>query len=335
MSGAPHKVLALNAREHAPLLAERTRALPVEIRHAEYHLPWSEVTARRAGVVRGSEVIDAPLRELLHEAEVAFAFTLPLGSADLAPRLRWVETPAAGYDQLNGTGVLERDVAVTTVGSVFGPIVAEHVFATLLALWRRLGEFRDAQRDRLWTPREVRELRGATMAIVGFGNIGKAVAQLARAFGMRVVAVRRRPQENAAEADRLLPPERLHEAFAEADVVVLAVTGSAETRGLIGSAELTALRPDACLINVARGFVVDEPALAEALAAGRIAGAALDVFGEEPLPPESRFWELPNVVVTPHVAVNVRDKFRRPIEHFADNLARFVNGEPLLDRVVR
>jgi HAD superfamily hydrolase (TIGR01509 family) len=326
-------VVVLNVAEHAAWIEEKTRGLPVSIRHASYELPWAVIAGRRAGFIGSSPPPGPELKEMLAGAEVLFAFALPLGTADLAPRLRWVETAAAGYDQLNGTGILEKDVAVTTVGSVFAPLVAEHVFALLFSLWRRLGEFHDAQREKEWKLRPVRELSGATMAIVGFGRIGSAVARAAKAFGMRVLATRRRIAEPSPGADRVYPREELRAMLAEADVVVLAVEGTPETAGMIGTAELAAMKCDACLVNVARGIVVDEKALIEALAERHIGGAALDVFVQEPLPPESPLWRLPNVVITPHAAVNLAEKFRRPLEHFADNLARYCAGEPLVDQV--
>jgi phosphoglycerate dehydrogenase-like enzyme len=328
-----HSVLVLNAAEHAAWLAEKTRGLPLVVRHATYRLPWTEIAARRAGITETSVPPDPELKELLAGAEIVFAFAPPLGAAELAPHLRWVETPAAGYDQLNGTGILEKDITVTTVGSVFAPAVAEHVFALLFALWRRLGEFHDAQREKSWTLREVRELRDATIAIVGLGRIGSAVARAAKAFGMRVLATRRRVEESNADVDRMFRREELRDMLARADAVVLAVEGTPETAGMIGAAEIACMKLDACLINVARGIVVDEEALVKALAERRIGGAALDVFVREPLPRESPLWRLPNVIITPHVAVNLPGKLRRPLEHFADNLARYCAGEPLLDRV--
>ena len=334
-----HRVVAFNAAAHAARLAELTRELPVEIRHAAFDVPWEEIAARRAGrIARGSEATPQ-LATALRDAEVVFGFALPFGLAAVAPALRWVETPATGFDQLNGTGVLERaELAVTTVGGLFAPWVAEHVFALLLGLWRQLDRFADAQERREWVGRgvELRELRDATMAIVGLGNIGQAVARAAAAFGMRVIGTRRRDTAPPPPGvERVYPRAALHAMLAEADVVVLAVAGTAETAGLIGAAELAGMRPDSVLINVARGIVVDEAALAEALRQGRIAGAGLDAFIEEPLPPESPLWSLPNVLVTPHIAVNVTTKLRRCVEHFADNLERYCRGDELADRVPR
>jgi len=330
------KVVALNVADHAARLAELTHGLDVTIAHQAFAVPWEEIAARRAG--RGHEGSPATpaVAAALADAEALLAFAPPLDSAALAPRLRWVETPATGFDQLNGTGLLEQPtVAVTTVGGLFAPWVAEHVFALLLGLWRRLDVFADAQRRGAWAGRgiELRELRGATMAIVGLGNIGRATARAAQAFGMRVIGTRRNHDEAVPHVDRVYPRRALHELLGAADVVVLAVAGAPDTVRLIGAAELAAMRRDACLINVSRGIVVDEAALATALRDGRIAGAGLDVFVDEPPPPSNPLWTAPNLLITPHIAVNVATKMQRCVEHFAENLARFRRGEPLLDRI--
>jgi phosphoglycerate dehydrogenase-like enzyme len=335
---AQRHVVALNLREHAERLAQLARGLPFAIRHVTFNMPWEEIAARRAGRIDGGSTATPEVAAALREAEVILGFGLPLDSAHLAAGLRWVETPATGFDQLNGTGVLERrDVAVTTVGGLFAPWVAEHAFALLFGLSRLLARFADAQRQAQWVGRgvEVRGLHGTTMAIVGLGNIGRAVARVAKAFGMRVVGTRRLADQVPPEVDRVYPRAALHAMLAEADVVVLAVAGTPDTVRMIGAPELAAMRPDALLINVARGIVVDEAALAEALARRQIAGAGLDVFVEEPLPANSPLWTLPNVVITPHIAVNVSAKLQRCVEHFADNLRRYAAGEELLDRVER
>lgn len=329
-------IVALNVGEHAARLAELTQGLDVEIAHHTLAVPWDEIAARRAGRLQGGTPATPELAAALAEAEALLAFAPPVDCAALAPRLHWVETPATGFDQLNGTGLLERPgVAVTTIGGLFAPWVAEHVFALLLGLWRRLDRFADAQRRAEWAGRgvELRALHGATMAIVGLGNIGRATAKIADAFGMRVVGTRRRHEEAPPYVERVYPHRKLRDMLAEADVVVVAVSGSAETVRLIGADELAAMRRDAVLINVARGVVVDEAALAAALTEGRIAGAGLDVFVEEPLPADSPLWRAPNTLITPHVAAIVTTRMRRCVEHFADNLSRFRHGKPLADLV--
>jgi D-3-phosphoglycerate dehydrogenase len=333
MSSTTHKVLVLNVARYADLLAAAARPLPVEIVHHPFALPWSEIADRRAGRLATATTAPDDLRPLLAEARVVLAFGLPLDTAALAPHLRWVETPATGVDQLNGSGVLESpDIAVTSIGGLFAPWVAEHVFALLFALRRKLALFHDAQRRAAWEPRTIDELHGHTMAIVGLGNIGKAVAAAARAFGMRVLATRR-SDTPSPEVDRLYRPSELRAMLAAADVVVLAVAGNAETRHLIGAAELAAMPAHAQLINVARGIVVDEAALAAALRDGSIGGAGLDAFVTEPLPADSPLWTAPNTVLTPHIAPNLENKLEHCLRHFAVNLARYCNGEPLLDRV--
>jgi len=330
------KVVALNVAAHAERLAALTRDLDADIAHLALPVPWEEIAARRAGRVADGTRATPALAAALAEAEALFAFAPPLDAAAGAPRLRWVETPATGFDQLNGTGLLERPTtAVTTVGGLFAPWVAEHVFTLLLGLWRQLDVFRDAQRRGVWAGRgiELRELHGATMAIVGLGNIGRATARAAAAFGMRVVGTRRNHAEAVPHVERVYPRRALHEMLAAADVVVLAVAGAPDTERLIGAAELAAMRRDATLINVSRGIVVDEAALAAALRDGTIAGAGLDVLVAEPPPPDHPLWTAPNLLLTPHIAVNVASKMARCVEHFAANLRRFQRGEPLVDVV--
>ncbi len=332
------KVLALNVAAHAARLEELTRGLDVRIAHHNLAVPWEEIAARRAGRTADGTRATPEVAVALADAEALLAFAPPLDSAALAPALRWVETPATGFDQLNGTGLLERHTtAVTTVGGLFAPWVAEHVFALLFGLWRKLDVMIEAQRRSAWAGRgiELRELRGATMAIIGLGNIGRATARAAQAFGMRVIGTRRNHDEAVPHVDRVYPRRALHEMLGEADVVVLAVAGTPDTVRLIGAAELAAMKRDATLINVSRGIVVDEVALAAALRDGTIAAAGLDVFVEEPPPPDNPLWQAPNLLITPHIAVNVGSKMARCIEHFADNLARFRRGEPLADRVTR
>lgn len=326
-------VLVFNLADHAERLAERAKDLPADVRHAEFRLPWEVIADRRAGKIGDPHEVASDVRALLADTEVILGFALPLRLTEMAPRLGWVETPAVGWDQLNGTGVLDGATAVTTVGPLFAPPVAEHVFALLFQLWRRMDDFRAAQRRAVWEVKTVRGLREATMAIVGLGNIGGAVARAAKAFGMRVLATRRKPHLIPECVDRVYPREQLQDMVREADVVVLAVAGTQETAHLIGAVELSVMKRDACLINVARGIVVDESALVDALREGRIGGAGLDVFESEPLPAASPLWTMPNVVITPHIAPNTESKMKIAVDHFADNLRRYCAGEELRDRV--
>jgi phosphoglycerate dehydrogenase-like enzyme len=333
-------IVALNASTHDGAFAPIRALAPgkVEVVHAQYRSSWEEVSARRTGApLTEPEVIPDELRAALAHADVIFSFVVPRTVLELAPRLRWTHTPAAGIDHLRGTGILESEVIVTTVGGLFAPEIAEHVIAVMLHFAKRLDLFERQQRAREWHMTRVQSLANRTVGVVGVGSIGTAVAQLAQSFGMRVIGVGRSAatDRRVPGVDQLLAREELPRLLAAADYVVLAVADTSETRRMIGAGELAAMQPEAVLINVARGSVVDEPALVAALEAGRLAGAALDVFAHEPLPAESPLWDLGNVLITPHVAANVTDYLPRAITQFAANVARFVRGEPLQNRFDR
>ena len=191
--------------------------------------------------------------------------------------------------------MLEADVPITTVGGLFGPLIAEHVFAVMLTFAKRLSHFAAQQRSHTWQMSRVTALEGRTVGLVGVGAIGSAVAVRAKAFGMRTLGLGRSDPRgrHVAGVDRLLGRGELGALLAESDWVVVAAADTPETRGMIGAAELAAMKPGAVLVNVARGSLIDEAALVDALRAGRIAGAALDVFASEPLPAESPLWDLP------------------------------------------
>jgi len=333
-------ILALNAQAMSP----RFDAIAgehggrVRVAHAEYRPSWEEVSARRRGTpLPEPEPLTPELRHALGPAEVIFGFTVPRGIRDLSPRLRWLATPSTGIDHLRGTGLLESDVAITNVAGLAAGVIAEHVFAGMLFFAKRLRHFEAEHRERKWRMTRLRALEGRTVGIVGIGNIGAAVAVRAKAFGMRVIGLGRSDavERRVAGVDQVLPRAALEELLAASDYVVIAVADTPETRGMIGARELAAMRTEAILVNVARGVIVDEPALVRALGDGAIAGAALDVFAHEPLPPTSPLWELPNVLITPHVAANFDDYMPRAIEQFARNLQRFLAGEALESRFDR
>jgi phosphoglycerate dehydrogenase-like enzyme len=266
-----------------------------------------------------------------------------------APNLTWVHSATSGVERALTPAALARDVLVTNARGVFSRPIAEHVLLMILAISRHLPELLELQHERTWQPLEGRELRELTVGIVGYGSLGRSVASLASAFGSRVIAMRRRPdapdpdRDPAAARgidegdvfpfdpvlDRLVGPDGLHELLAESDVVVLAAPLTAETEGMIDEAAVGAMKHDAWLINVARGRLVDDTALIRALRENRIGGAALDTFRDEPLPQTSPYWELPNVIVTPHTAWSSARVLDRSIDLFCDNLVRFSRGEPL------
>ncbi|MGY2046577.1 D-2-hydroxyacid dehydrogenase [Methylobacterium sp. JK268] len=253
----------------------------------------------------------------------------------LAPRLRFIQAVSAGTDLFDRERLAAAGIRLASAQGSNANAVAEHAMALILSLQRQLHLARDNQAARRWRPmiadRSVREEEsaGKTLVVVGFGGIGRRLATLARAFGMRVVGLRRQPGP-CPEADAVLPPDRLHEALAQADIVALACPLTPETRGLIDAAALAALKPGALLINVARGRVVEEAALLRALTEGRLAGAGLDCFHDEPLPPDSPFWALPQVIVTPHSGGETRRHETRVVDILIENLARLARGETAL-----
>jgi phosphoglycerate dehydrogenase-like enzyme len=325
-------IVSLNTAHRDDVFAPVRAIDGVELEHADYRVSWEEISARRAGrPLPGSEPLPAELAAALARADVVFGFVIPRGILALAPRLRWIATPATGIDHLRGTGVLESAIPITTVGGLFGPVIAEHVFAVILAFAKRLPHFGAQQRAKAWQMSRVTELHGRTVGLVGVGAIGSAVALRAKAFGMRTIGLGRGDPRGRAipGVDELVARDQLPVVLAAADWLVVAAADTPETSGMIGAKELAAMKADAVLVNVARGSLVDEDALASALRDGRIAGAALDVFATEPLPQESPLWELPNVLVTPHVATNVPEYLARAVAAFASNVRRFLAGEAL------
>jgi phosphoglycerate dehydrogenase-like enzyme len=262
------------------------------------------------------------------------------------PRLAWVHSATSGVERALTPASRERGLIVTNARGVFSRPIAEYVLMMILAVSRRLPQLLELQRERTWQPLEGAELRDVTVGIVGLGSIGRAVGALATAFGCRVVAVRRRPESDGAPTedgedlsfgdamlDRVGGPETLPQLLGESDFIVLAAPLTPETEDMINAETLALVKPGAWLINVARGRLIDERALLRALRDGPLGGAVLDTFREEPLPALSSFYELPNVIVTPHTAWSSGRVLDRSVELFCDNLRRFAIGEPLLNVV--
>jgi phosphoglycerate dehydrogenase-like enzyme len=280
------------------------------------------------------------LRAALPTADAAFAAFV---DRDLVPslgRLRWIQAPAAGVAHLLSEELAASPIVLTSARGVRARAMAEHVLAVTLALARQLHTAIRRQAAHVWSLDEleasgrIRTLKGARMGIIGLGAIGTEVASLAAPFGMRVAALRKRVgRAIPAAVDQVLPPERLPELLAASDVVVLAAALTPETRGLIGREALGHIKRGALLVNVGRGTLIDDDAVVAALEDGRLGGAALDVFTREPLDPSSPYWDLPNVIVTPHISGGMEDYWTPLVGLFADNLRRFERGEPLLNVV--
>jgi phosphoglycerate dehydrogenase-like enzyme len=260
--------------------------------------------------------------------------------ADIAARLKLIQSISAGINQYDTALLSQRGIRLASAAGVNANAVAEHAMALMLALSRRLPEARDNQHGRHWRgmigdiPKREAELAGKTLLVVGMGRIGARLARLAKAFDMRVIGTRRDPSAGAAGADAIYGNERLGELLPQADVVALTCPLTPETTNLIDAAALAAMQPSAYLVNVARGRVVDEPALIAALEAGRIAAAALDVTVEEPLPAASPLWAMPNVLITPHTAGETQAYEDRVIDLLLANIERLRRGEELVNQVV-
>jgi phosphoglycerate dehydrogenase-like enzyme len=230
--------------------------------------------------------------------------------------------------------LLASPVVLTSARGIRARSIAEHVLGVTIALARRLPATLRAQADRRWAQEELetasRTLQGARMGIVGLGAIGREVVKIAAPFGFRISAIRRRASEPRPDGvEEVWTPERLPDLLAQSDVVVLAAPHTPETKRLIGRAQIDRMKHGALLVNVARGKLLDDEAVIAALRDGRLGGAALDVFSQEPLEPSSPYWDLPNVIVTPHTSGAMRDYWTPLVALFADNLRRFEKGEPL------
>lgn len=284
----------------------------------------------------------AALRREAADADVFYGFEFPAELVASALRLRWIQSISAGIERNLAPEIVERGIVVTNGSGIAAAGIAEHVMALMLAFCRNFHVAARLQAERRWdrpavmagTGAPVREFAGSRVAVLGLGPIGATVAHHSAALGATVRGMRRHPDAAAgAPYEAVLGPDGLDGLLGWADFVVLAVPHTPETTGMIGARELGLMRPEAYLVNVARGSVVDEPALIESLRHGRIAGAGLDVFSAEPLPSDSPLWALPNVVLTPHSAGATPRYFDRALELFADNLERHLAGRALRNRV--
>ena len=263
----------------------------------------------------------------LADAEAFYGTITPALLAG-ATTLRWIQAPVAGLERYMFPELASHPAVLTNMRGVYGDMVPEHAFALVLALARGMHRYAWLQRERAWRKQEIVILAGKTMGVVGLGSIGAGVADRAVAFGMRVIAVDPKAEGHPG-VERVLRPDGLHELLAESDVVVIAAPHTPETVKMFRRPELRAMKRSAFLINVGRGVIVDLQDLTDALTAGDIAGAGLDVFEVEPLPPHHPLWGMDNVVLTPHAATETPELPDRWLSVLADNAARFARGEPL------
>ena len=272
-------------------------------------------------------------RDALARCEVMIALATPKDLMSLAPQLRWLQGFGAGVEQFAAAGVRRDRVVVTNVSGVSAPSMAEFVIGRLLQIWKRFPESEAYQRKHEYVQTYGRTFAGSVLGIVGLGAIGSAVAERARAMGVRVLGMKRNVASGSDAADEVFGPDQLHEMLARCDAVVISAPATPDTRYLIDRAALASMKPGAMLINVARGSLVQEDAVIEALESGHLAAAALDVFEHEPLPPESPLWDAPNVYISAHSSVSIDRYVDDVFDVFEDNLRRYLAGEPLRNAV--
>ena len=285
------------------------------------------------------EVVHLPnydrVTEEIGDADIAISWSLRGEQIKAAKKLKWIHSTATAVHALMSPELRESEIIVTNARDVHGPVVAEHALTLAFALAKRLPQAMRYQQRKHWAQQDLwaqeprpRELNGAVMTIIGLGGIGRPLARLASAVGMHVIGVREHP-EHGGDVEEVYGFDELNEALAKAEFVVLAIPVTPKTHHLMNAERLAQLRPDAYLINVGRGVLIDEEALVAALRKKSFAGAALDVTEHEPLPPESPLWEMENVLITPHIAGLTEFMWERHYGHYAENLRRFLAGEPL------
>jgi phosphoglycerate dehydrogenase-like enzyme len=252
---------------------------------------------------------------------------------DAAPKLRWYHSVGAGVEDLIGVREFrERGIALTNNSGSYDIQIAEHALAFILAAAKRLHVYRDQQTRRNWKDHRQDELRGSTLVVYGIGSIGAEIARLGAALGMRVIGVRRRV-EAVEGVERIVPPELLEDVAGEADYLAIAAPLTRATRGAISKDVMARMKKTAWIVNIARGAIVDEDAMVDALRAGRLGGAGLDAFTTEPLPADHPLWTLENVMISPHSSNSSPHVRERTLALFTENLRRFKSGEDLLNRV--
>lgn len=311
-----------------------------EVRWSIADADLDAMRARFPGVEFVSVEDDDAFPSAIADADAFYGFHYPPQHFDAARRLTWIHSAAAGIEANLFPALVASEVTLTNAAGVHDVGIPEHCLAVMFAFARNLHVAQRQQQAREWnrfgviaTGAGMRELAGSKLAVLGAGAIGTGLTRLAAGLGMQVRVMRRRPGEPVPGAEAVVGDDQLHALLGWADFVVLALPMTAATRHVIDAAALQAMRASCYLINVGRGELVDDDALLAALRAGAIAGAGLDVFVQEPLPADSGYWALDNVILTPHVSGYRPDYFGRALEVFAGNLTRRLAGQPLANVV--
>jgi len=300
---------------------------PVEARHVE------QIQA----AAPDWEVVDAGQERVAEELLAADIFCghakvpVPWDDVVRQGRLVWIQSSAAGMDHCLVPSVIESDIVVTSASGVLRDQVAEHCVAILTGLLRNLPTFFRQQQRHQFVRRPTRDLHHSTIGIVGLGGVGRRVAEVLSAFKTRILATDLFPVDRPGHVEQLWPADRLDDLLSEVDILILCVPLNDQTRGMIAAAQLARMRPGSILVNMARGPLVVESALVSALQSGHLSGAGLDVTETEPLAPDSPLWDLPGVLITPHVAGQSARRIDKMTAFFCENLRRWRSGQPLLN----
>ncbi len=278
---------------------------------------------------------DEELQREIEDADAIFGGATP-EQIRRAKKLRWIQTGGVGVEGLRFPELINSDIVLANARGTTAVNIAEHVMALILAFARTLNITIKRQMEKVWESRAnmpVLEIAGETIGILGLGSIGLEVAKRAAAFDMRILAVDPTQPHKPDHVESLWQADRLHDMLSQSDWVAICCPLTTETEGIMGAAEFRAMKSTAFLINIARGRIVDQAALVEALRAKELAGAGLDALAPEPLPQDSPLWEMENVIITPHHAGQSPKAPNRVFELFCENLKRFVAGEPLINVV--
>jgi len=305
------------------------------ITNADAAVNLTSVAALCKGERNGDAEATTKLNTLLPQAEVAFGLKFPDDMIERAPNLKWIQVFLAGIDGFKSKGLIPEHIVFTKTARIQGTTMAESIIVRMLMFAKQMPTYSQQKLSKMWERAESITLHGKTLGILGLGNVGKELARLAKAFGMRVIANRRSAKKvgRARNVDLLLPSSHLHQLLEQSDFVALTLPLTPDTEKLIGAKEFDAMKNSAYIINISRGQIIDEEAMIKALESKQIAGAGLDVFAVEPLPMESVLWNMPNVIISPHIAASMAGYPELATELFCENLRRYISGKKLLNVV--
>lgn len=273
------------------------------------------------------------IRECYEKSEITLAYKIPPNLLELAPNLKWLQLSSAGFEHLDGS-ILSSRIKITNTSGIHGIAMAEHITMLMLMFSRRALSLFQWKNDHSWVPYTPGELRGRTIGIIGLGHIGLEVANTAKALGMKVLVtdiIFPSLTKGVAGIETIYPSHLMKEMLSKSDFVIVSLPQTKKTEGLIGENELKSMKKSAYIINISRGPIIDEKAIIKALEEGWIAGAGLDVFNTEPLPFDNKLWDLPNVIISPHIAGVSDQHDKRLTDLFCNNIIRYLNGENLLN----